>query len=434
MPADRNIWRETAAERRIRPALDGAAAADLIIVGGGYSGVSAALRAAERGLSAIVLEAEEIGHGGSGRNVGLVNAGLWTPPEEINRLLGAAAGERLSKQLAGAPELVFSLIDRLGIACCARRAGTLHVAHAPRGARELAERARQLAARGAPVSLLSKEEAAARTGAETLHGALFDPRAGTVNPLAYCRGLAHAAEQAGARLFEQSRVLTITRSDGAWRVETAGGSATAGALILATGAYHQQTTGAAPIAATQVHFFQCATAPLSPNLRASVLPGGEGAWDTAQVMTSFRLDPAGRLLIGAVGALDHPGGGAHVGWAARKLAALYPRLAGTAFKGAWFGKIAMTSDHTPKIIRLGPCAYAVGGYSGRGIGPGTLFGAALADAIADADESALPVPARDGWSERFTAPRRLYYEIGATLTHLVGARRPMQSANAEPDA
>ncbi len=428
--ADGNLWRETAPARRARPPLDGAAAADLIIIGGGFTGCAAALRAAERGLSTILLEAEEIGHGGSGRNVGLVNAGLWLPPEAINRALGAATGEKLTKALAGAPDLVFELIERRGIDCAAVRAGTLHCAHARSGVAELEERERQLRLRGAPVRRLSAEETAARTGAETLHGALFDPRAGVIQPLAYCRGLAAAAETAGARIFEKSPVRAAARANGAWRVETAKGAATASALLQATGAYHLPIAGAAPIAATTVSYFQIATAPLSPNLRASVLPGGEGAWDTAKVMSSFRLDARGRLLIGAVGALDHVGARAHRAWARRKLAALFPRLADAPLERAWFGRIAMTADHAPKILRLGPSAYAVGGYSGRGIGPGTLFGRAVADAIADEDEAALPLPALGGYSERLKTARRLYYEIGATLYHLVAARSPDGPADA----
>ena len=421
--SERILWRETSPEPFEAAPLDGDVQADLAIVGGGFTGCSAALHAAAQGLDVRLLEAQTVGQGGSGRNVGLVNAGLWTPPADIEALLGRDAGTRLNEILAAAPEQVFSLIEHHGIACNAVRNGTLHCAHAPAGMKELQTRLEQLVERGAPVRLLDADEARTRTGSNAVHGALFDPRAGTIEPLAYCRGLARAAREQGAHLHEHTSARGI-RADGAgWRVTTANGTVTARALIVATNAYHQHADGVEPPAFTPVRFFQFATRPLDPALLERILPGREGCWDTATVMSAFRLDAEGRLLVGSVGSLGHPAAAIHRHWARRKLAALFPRLADQPLEHAWHGDIAMTRDHLPKIVRLaGPGSTASGfmvfGYSGRGIGPGTTFGRALAEAVASGDDSGLPVPARAHYGERRSDLREVLFEAGSLADHV----------------
>lgn len=421
--AEQGLWAQSSAEAVQAPPMSGDVGADLVVIGGGFTGVSAALHAAQAGAEVRLLEACEIGHGGSGRNVGLVNAGLWSPPDEIRAHMGQAAGDRLIAALAGAPELVFSLIGQHGIACEPVRAGTLHCAHSAAGMADLRRRFTQLRDSGAPVELLPRDDAVRRIGSEAYHGALFDPRAGTVQPLAYAQGLARAAGTAGAALHGQSPALRVRREAGLWHVDTPGGTVRAKALLLATNAYHFGCAGLPAPSYTPVHFFQLATAPLPETLRAQILPGGEGGWDTGLIMTSFRMDAAGRLVIGAMGDLGHAGGGLHRGWAGRALARLFPALSGQALEQAWCGRIAMTADHLPKVVRPGEGALSVFGYSGRGIAPGTLFGRALAHALLSGDESGLPVPVRDTYGERFTGLRQAVFETGAVLRHLVGARR-----------
>ncbi|SEO45373.1 Glycine/D-amino acid oxidase [Salinihabitans flavidus] len=419
---ERGLWAVTCAEQGGAPMLTDDREADLVIVGGGFTGCAAALEAARSGARVCLLEARDIGFGGSGRNVGLVNAGLWLPPADIRKIMGDTAGDRLSSILAEAPDQVFGLIEAYGIECEPARGGTLHCAHAPAGRAELERRCAQLAELGAPVTLLDKAETAARTGAACLHGALFDPRAGTIQPLAYARGLARAAQVEGAEIFEHSPASAVRRHGDLWQVESMGGTVRAPALLLASNAYHLPFEGLEPPAAVPVHFFQMATRPLPDDLRRTILPGGEGCWDTATVMSAFRTDAAGRVIVGGIGALDHGASGFHRGWAPRKLAALFPALAGQPLDMAWQGRIAMTSDHVPKITRPGPGALAVHGYSGRGIGPGTAFGIRMARALLDGDESPLPVAPLDHYSERLTGLRAIGYEAGATLAHLTGAR------------
>ncbi|MEP2717841.1 FAD-binding oxidoreductase [Pseudophaeobacter sp.] len=416
-----SLWHKTCQETPASSALTGEVTADMVVIGGGYTGCSAALRAAEMGASVCLIEAEVFGYGGSGRNVGLSNAGLWLPPEEINAQLGKEVGSKLSQALGEAPDLVYGLIERHGIACEPVRNGTLHCAHAPSGRPDLQRRADQLQAIGAPVQLLDAGEAQARVGSDAVHGALFDPRAGTLQPLGFARGLARAAHEAGAQIHDQTPATAITQAKGIWQVTTPQGSIRAKQLIMATNGYARPVAGYDAPAIVPVHYFQGATPPLTQAQQEQILPGREGCWDSALVMSSWRLDQQGRLVIGAMGALDHFGSSIHRTWLDRKLAAMFPALAGTKLESLWFGRIAMTGEYLPKIEKLQD-GYVSFGYSGRGIGPGTLFGQKMAEALISGDEARLPLPASHGHSLPFAGLRGAYYETGATLTHLIKDR------------
>ena len=207
---------------------------------------------------------------------------------------------------------MFELIQKHGIACEAVRDGTLHCAHAPSGLWTQKERRRQLWKGGAPVQLTA-EETRSRTGAAGFQGALLDRRTGTIQPLAHLRGLARAAVSAGAKLYESAPVSECRHVGGSWHVRSLGGAVTARTLIRAINAYSQPIAGLAATGFVPLGYFQFATPPLGKELLASVLPGGEGCWDTACLMTPFRREVVGRLIVGGMGALGSTGGAAHCG-------------------------------------------------------------------------------------------------------------------------
>jgi len=403
--------------------LSGETTADVVVVGAGYTGCSAALHLALGGARPVVLEAAEIGFGGAGRNVGLVNAGLWVMPDAVPAALGEDRGERLLKQLSDAPGLVFDLIARHGIACEAVRLGTLHCAADHHGARDLAERARQWRGRGVDVEILEGEAAVRSTGSAAFATVLHDPRAGTIQPLAYVRGLADAAIRHGARIHSWSPALTCEDLGDGWRVTTPDGAVRAPCVIVATDAYSTGPWRRLAQEQIALPYFNLATAPLAPELRARILPGGQGAWDTRPILSSFRLDAQGRLVFGSVGALRRGGARVHARWARRELARLFPELGEVAFDHAWYGMIGMTHDAMPRLHVLARNTVSVSGYNGRGIAPGTSFGRDLARwALGEigTDELALaPKPVR-------RAPLRTLkeaaYEAGALLTHFTAMR------------
>lgn len=422
-PAFSVLWRTSATERVEAPPLERDMEVDLVVVGGGFTGFSASLEAARRGASVCLLEAETIGHGGSGRNVGLVNAGLWLPPDAITAEMGDAAGRKLIDVLGAGPAEVFALIEQEGIDCEATRKGTLHLAHSRQGLRDLEERFRQGNRHGAPLSLLDRDETERRTGTSAFEGALFDPRAGTIQPLAYVRGLARAAIARGATVHEHSPVTSVRREDGRWRVKANGRAVSGRHLLVATNAYHSGIDVPYRPGYVPFNFCQFATAPLPQSAREEILAGGEGCWDTATVMSSIRLDASGRLIVGGVGSMEHAGKGFHAAWARRKLRSLFPELGDMPFEHGWSGRIAMTNDHIPKIVAFGPNAYAIFGYSGRGIAPGTVFGRAAAIALLEDDRAALPIAPVTGHEEHYTDAKAVWYETGATLVHAISERR-----------
>ena len=153
------LWEASAPPGPTPQCLEERISVDVVVVGAGYTGLSAALHLAEGGASVAVLEAVEIGFGGSGRNVGLVNAGMWVMPEALPVELGQLHGGRLLALLGSGPSLVYDIVERQGIDCEPVRNGTLHCAVGASGLSNITERARQWKALGAPVTLLDARRA-----------------------------------------------------------------------------------------------------------------------------------------------------------------------------------------------------------------------------------------------------------------------------------
>lgn len=422
-PRSHGLWEQTAPAAPPTRPLEGEAAAEVAVIGAGYTGLSTALHLAERGIGAVVLEAAEIGFGGAGRNVGLVNAGMWVMPEDLIATLGPDYGNRLLDFLGAGPAYVWEMVRRHGIDCEANPVGTLHAGVGRKGFAELAERARQWQARGAPVELLGKAEAAAMLGTGFYEGALLDRRAGTIQPLAYARGLARAAMGLGAVIHTGTPATGLERRGDGWLVRTPKGAVTARKVVLATDAYTRLLRE--EIAGQQVTlpYFNMATPPLPPEIAKSIVPGRQGVWDTKEVLLSFRFDAANRLVFGSVGALRNTGVAVHHAWAQRALARIYPQIGEIRFESEWYGNIGMTSDNLPRFHRLDEGVYSFCGYNGRGIAPGTVFGRAMAGLLAgEIAESALPLPRSAPAPVSFRDLRSAWYEAGAQLVHFAEAR------------
>jgi glycine/D-amino acid oxidase-like deaminating enzyme len=422
-PRSHGLWEATAPQAPATAALDRNVSADVVVVGGGYTGMSCALHLAEAGRRVVLLEAREVGFGGAGRNVGLISAGLWIMPDDLPTTLGPVYGERLLRLLGDGPSLVMDLIDRHHIACELERNGTLHCAVGPAGLKEIRERETQWQRRGAPVRVLDAEETAKRLGTLAYAGSLLDQRAGTLQPLAYARGLAHACIRAGVEFHTSSPVVAAEGRGDRRVVHTQGGTVDAEWVVVATDAY---STGPwQSVRAEQVHlpYFNLATRPIAADLLQSILPGREGVWDTKTILSSFRLDKSGRLVFGSVGALRATGTAIHKAWARRALAKLYPQLGEVEFEHDWYGQIGMTADAFPRFHKFDRNVVGFSGYNGRGISPGTVFGRELAQLIlGEKGEAEMPLPVSNVEQTSFLRSREAYYELGAQIAHLASAR------------
>ena len=387
-----SLWDASAEEKDYANPFSETEKVDVAIVGGGFTGLSTALHCAERGLSAHVLEAKQIGYGGSGRNCGLVNAALWLPPQDVRKQLGQTYGPRFIKNFGKGPEYVFSLIEKHQMRCEAIRTGTIHAAHSASGFRELQGRAAEWSRLGEPVDLIERDDVAELIGTNVFHGGLLDHRAGTINPMGYCRGLARAALGAGANISTGVKATKLNKINNEWLVETDQGELRAKAVILGTNAYSDDLWPNLKKVFTMIHYFQLATAPLGDDA-SHVLPGKQGLWDTGPIMFNYRRDVFDRLLIGSMGTIKgSTSKGLSQRWARKQIKRLFPTLGEVDFEQAWYGQIAMTPDHLPRIYELDENLYTPIGYNGRGITTGTVFGKAMAELLTGIEQSELPLP------------------------------------------
>ena len=417
----RNHWRSAAVEQIAFPPLTDNITVDLVVIGGGFTGLNAARVAAREGLRVCLIEAETIGHGGSGRNVGLVNAGLWLPPDQIKETLGDTRGERLINDLGVGPDRVFDLIKSYEIQCDARRNGTLHLAHSSQAISDLRAREEQWKNRGVPVTLLDAQTTARHVGSDMYHGALFDARAGVIQPLDYARGLARAAANKGVQIHEKTAAVRIEWDD-IWQVTTGDGHVRASKLLIATNAYNKLTSATRVYETSIVSYFQCVSQKIAQRDFDTILSDHHGCWDTAVIMSSFRKTRDNRLVFGAMGETSGTlGRYIHDGWAQRAIQRIFPNLR-IELSQSWSGRIAMTKKKIPDIMRLGKDGFAIFGYSGRGIAPGTVLGEQFGKYSATEDESVLCLKITDKYHETFTNLKSRYYESGARVFHVINDR------------
>jgi glycine/D-amino acid oxidase-like deaminating enzyme len=413
-----SLWRATAPPGPVCPALTERTEADIVIVGAGYTGLSTAIHLAERGRSVCVVEAAEPGAGASGLNGGQVIAGLRHLPGELLEAYGRERGARLHAFGAATADAAFDLIRRHGIACEVVRTGWIQGADTEAALRQAAERVAAWRATGAPVRLLDAAEFHALVGSRSYLGGWIDERGGTVQPLAYARGLARAALKLGVRLFSGSAVHRITPAGRGWRVETPGGAVEAPRLLIATNALTGDLAAPLGAAILPVWSFQVATRPLDAATRARILPRGQPVSDTRRVLRYFRLDAAGRLVVGGKGTIGAPRGPGSFDLQRRIIRRLYPELDGIEITHRWGGQVAVTADRLPRLFALGPGAYASFGCNGKGVAWCSALGPLLADLLTGADPDRLVMPVTPLSTIPFHVLRRLYVALGSTWLRL----------------
>jgi glycine/D-amino acid oxidase-like deaminating enzyme len=192
---------------------------------------------------------------------------------------------------------------------------------------------------------------------------------------------------------------------------------------VATNAYSQNTWKMLRAELVRLPYFNLATPPLGAALSASILPERQGVWDTRTVLSSLRLDRAGRLVFGSVGALRGAGLSIHRNWGRRALGRLFPELRDVEFAHEWYGWIGMTDDALPRFHRLDRNIVSMSGYNGRGIAPGTTFGRDLARLVSgQIMDSDLSLPVTEPVNPPCRAAKEMFYEVGSQVAHLTGAR------------
>lgn len=375
-----------AATRAVDPgasaALAGSHRADVCVVGGGITGCSAALHLAERGYRVILLEAERIGWGASGRSGGQVLPGLGTDMAVVARALGREAAREVFAMTREAVTLTVARVRRHGIPCDLRF-GAVHAAIKPRQLRELADARERLVREFGydEPEWLDRAALAERVRTTRYIGGLREPGAAHLHPLNYTLGLARAAVDAGATVHEASPVQRLSPGTPAL-VETPGGRVRADYVVLAGNAY----LGAGLLPALRgrlmpVANYIIATAPLDDWQVAATLPAGDAVSDANFVLDYYRLSGDRRMLYGGeVSYNGRPPQRLRERLAA-KLGRLFPALAGVPAEYCWGGRVGLTLNRAPDFGRVGANVYYAQGYSGQGMALAGLAGRLLAEAI-----------------------------------------------------
>jgi glycine/D-amino acid oxidase-like deaminating enzyme len=392
-PLEPSLWAATAPAAVPTPPLRAPVTADVCIVGAGYAGLSTALHLAERGIKAVVLEAEEPGFGGSGRNGGQVIPGLKFDPDELETMFGRERGPRLVDFVSRTADVVWELIDKHKMDVPSTRTGWIQSAVSAAAVGPIEARAKQWQKRGAPVEVLDRRQTEQYVGHGQYLASWIDRRGGVVQPLAYARGLAGAALAAGATIHGNTLATGLARENGKWIVSIRqGATVTADQVVLATNGYTGDLWPHLRQTIIAANSFQVATKPLSDNVRKSILPGGQATSDSRRIGLYYRLDHTGRFLLGGRGPMREPRSVADWAHIETMMEKMFPQLKGAGIDFRWGGRVAITRDHLPHLHEPAPGLLIDIGCMGRGVALQSAMGRAMAAYIASGDPMALPLP------------------------------------------
>jgi gamma-glutamylputrescine oxidase len=372
-----SLYAATAQGGHLRPPLAGEIRADVVIVGAGFTGLSAACHLARAGRKVVVLEANRISWGASGRNGGQLHSGQRQDVETMEAWYGKDQARALFALAEEGKRLVKSLIAENNIAC-EWQDGLIHAVHKPRYVEAMKREVEHLARHYDihDIALLDQAQTAAAIGTDGYFAATRDASAGHLHPLNYALGLAAAAERAGATIHEATRVTHLL-PDG---VLTTAGKVTAPEVLVACNAYLDDLEWDTSAHIMPLNNFVLATEPLGSRMDA-LIPGREAVADSRFVIYYWRPTADGRLVFGG-GENYSPRFPKDVaGFVRRHMLKLYPGLSDVRIDHAWGGALAVTVNRMPYIRRLKPGLYASVGYSGHGIGIATLSGKLVAEAM-----------------------------------------------------
>lgn len=379
-----SYWHDTAP--RFKGAVEGPIEGhyDVAVVGGGFTGLGAARQLAMAGAKVIVLEAEMVGFGASGRNGGHLNNGLAHSYLSAKQELGKERAIALYKALDASIETLEAIIAEEGIDCNFRRAGKLKLASKPQHFEGLAKNFEALHAEVDPdTALLSPADLKNEIGS-SFHGAMLSKKSAMMHMGRYVVGLAEAAKRRGAVIVEKATVTDISKSAGRHVLKTAKGSVTADNVLMASGAYTTPNFGYFRRRIMAVGSFIIATRPLTDEEVAATMPGNRTCVNSMNIGNYWRLAPDNRLIFGGrarFSATSDQRSDAKSGAILREsLIRIFPQLVHVEIDYCWGGLVDITKDRYPRAGFHDGLWYAMG-YSGHGAQLSTHLGMTIADAI-----------------------------------------------------
>jgi glycine/D-amino acid oxidase-like deaminating enzyme len=363
------------------------ARADVVVIGAGYTGLSAALQTARGGRLTVVLDTEAAGWGCSSRNGGQVSTSIKPYYEELVRHYGPEAALAIRREGMAALDYLDDFIRAEAIDCDWGRVGRFHAAHTAKHYEKLM---RGLAAQ--PKGTIAEWHAVPRAeqwteiGTDAYYGGVILPRHGALHPARYHAGLLAQVKAAGAVIIDRCKALTITRETGGFKVETARGWIATRDVVIATNGYTSTLTPWLRRRVIPIGSYIIATEPLSLDLARSLVPKGRVVSDTRKVVYYYRLSPDGRRMVfgGQVASVGtNPRSSAPRLHAA--MSNLFPELASARISHSWLGFVAYTFDELPHLGVVNGMHYAMG-YCGSGVSLASYFGMRIGQRVLGAAE------------------------------------------------
>jgi glycine/D-amino acid oxidase-like deaminating enzyme len=377
-----SLWADTAEPLPAFPKLEGERQADVVIIGAGYTGLSAAHHIAKSGLAPIVLEANHPGWGASGRNGGVITAKFRLSFRDIDATHGRAMARRMYGIAHESVDMVEELVSEFGISSAKlTRSGQVKAAHNDATLKAAIDEAAWMTREmgDTEVRILDRHQVRDETGSRVFVGGVLNPGSGGIHPLNYLRGLAKGVAKRGVPIFQESPVLALRRDGDGVVAETPGGSVRARQAIIATNSYSDLTSATARLQRTLVPFRSAliATERLSPNLAGSLMPTRRTYTETKRMMRWFRkVDD--RVIFGGRGAFGKQDSESAFDALRKAMVGIFPELADIPLAFKWSGLVAMTLDSVPHVGRLDDRTFYSIGYNGAGVAMSSLMGRYLA--------------------------------------------------------
>ena len=382
LPLANSLWASTAEPLREFPVLSGECQADVVIIGAGYTGLSAAHHVAKSGLAPVVLEANRPGWGASGRNGGVITAKFRLSFREIDAAHGRAMARRMYEIAHESTDMVEELVSEFGITSAhLTRTGQVKAAHNVTTLKAAIDEANWMKREmdDAEVRILDAREVRDETGSEAFVGGVLNPGSGGIHPFNYVRGLADGVARRGVAIYQGTPVLKLRREQGGIVAETPRGVVRAKQAIIATNSYSDLTDATRHMQRTLIPFRSAiiATDALPRNLAGRLMPTGRTYTETKRMMRWFRMVD-NRVIFGGRGAFGKQDSEAAFDALRKAMVGIFPELSDVALAFKWSGLVGMTLDSMPHIGRVDDRTMFSMGYNGAGVAMSSLMGRYLA--------------------------------------------------------
>ena len=423
------FWNVTAPKGAGTDALAGDLRCDVAIVGGGFTGLRAAVLLAEAGSDVAVFEAGDVANGASGRSGGQVNPMLpVAKPDDLRKAVGPKFFETLAEVALRSADDLFELVEKYQIQCEARQKGWLRADHCDAARVTSQENATQWNKLGAEFEFVGRDEVKRLTGAHGYGSGTVSPRGGAVQPLALTRGLDRVARGAGARIYSHSPVTKLTPDAGRWVLDVNGHRVSAEQVIVATNGYTDNLVPGLKRSVLPLTSIQIATEPLDSDRLGPLCPEGHTISDTRRLIMYCRREPGGQFIYGGMGYRTPTGGVGGWSWLYKDAPRIFPGLKGVKWSYRWGGTVALTQDRVPHMYEPQPGLICGLGYNGRGVAMSLVMGREMARRALGTALDDLPFPVAPIEPYAFREPQVLGAGVAMSYWRMLDQREASYEA------